>query len=141
MEYSLCSMQAGLLADCHTQLTLAGNSSVMVARCGELDDSMSYAKRNSSARDTINSDWVAVGSLAAKSVALNSGESGGYADNSIYLTNLILTNASLSSDRPSIAESLAAILMPSLVMAAQDSSFEISSVSLQHSRVMAKPNF
>lgn len=128
-------MQAGLLADCHTQLTVVGNSSVIVAHCGEPNDSMSYAKRNSSVMDTINPDWVAVGSLAAKSVALNAGESGGYADNPIYLTKLILTNASLSSDRPSIAESLAAILMPSLAMAARDSPFEISSVSVQHLRV------
>jgi len=132
MDYSLCSMQAGLLSECHTELTSAGNSSVMVAHCEDKNDSMSYAKRNTSATDTIKPDWVAVGSLAATSISLNSGETGGYADNSIYLTKLILTNESLPSNRPSISEGLAGMLMPSLIMAAQDSPFDMSSlVNLQ----------
>lgn len=133
MDYSLCAMQAGLLSDCHTELTVVGDSSVMVAHCAEINDSMSYAKRNTSMRDTLKSDWVAVGSLAATSVALNIGATGGFADNPIYLTKLILTSANLQPDRPSIAEGLASILMPSLVIAAQDSPFDISWVNLQSS--------
>jgi hypothetical protein len=128
MDYSLCSMQAGLLSECHTELTLAGNYSVMVAHCEDKNDSMSYAKRNTSATDTIKPDWIAVGSLAAASIALNSGETGTYAANAIYLTKLILTSASLPSNRPSISEGLAGMLMPSLIMAAQDSPFDMSSL-------------
>jgi hypothetical protein len=131
MEYTLCSMQAGLLANCHTELILAGDSSVMVARCAEINDSMSYAMRNTSATDAIKSDWVAVGSLAATSVAFNLGEIGNYGDNPTFLTKLILTSTTLPSDRPSIAESLASMLMPSLVMAAQDSPFDMSWVTSQ----------
>jgi hypothetical protein len=133
MEYSLCSMQAGLFSNCHSELTFAGNSSVMVAYCGDSNDSLSYAKLDTSARDTIEPDWVAVGSLATTSVALNSGETGGAADNPIFLTKLILTSVNLPSDHPSIAEGLASMLMPSLVMAAQDSPFNMSWVNLQSS--------
>jgi hypothetical protein len=124
-------MQAGLLADCHTELNVAGNSSVMIANCGEVNNSMSYAKLDDSAKDTIKSDWIAVGSLAATSVSLNSGETEGPADNAIFLTNLILRNATLLPQRPSIAEGLASFLMPSLVMAAQDSPFSMILVNSQ----------
>jgi hypothetical protein len=125
-------MQAGLLANCHTELTVAGNSSTMVANCDESSDNMSYAKRNTSARDTLKSDWVAVGSLAATSMGLNGGEMGGAGDNEDYLTRLMVTNASLPADRPTMAEGLAAAMMPALVIASQDSPFDISWVSLPH---------
>ncbi|QDS69120.1 hypothetical protein FKW77_010323 [Venturia effusa] len=125
-EYSLCSIQAGLLADCSTELIVAGNSSVMTAHCGDSSDRMAYAKRSISAKDTVMPGYVAVGTLAATSVGLNNGELGYDADNMNYLTKLILKTASLPSDRPSIAEGLAAFLLPSLIMAAQDSPFEIS---------------
>lgn len=128
-EYTLCSMQAGLLASCSTELNVAGNSSVMTARCDDSSDSMSYTKRDISARDTVRPGYVAIGSLAATSVGLNNGELGNPADNMNYLTKLILKNATLPPDRPSISEGLAAFLLPSLVMAAQDSPFDMSSVS------------
>ncbi|KAE9980742.1 hypothetical protein EG328_012087 [Venturia inaequalis] len=125
-EYTLCSIQAGLLVNCFTELSVAGNSSVMTAHCDDSSNSMAYSRRDSSAKDTVRPAFVAVGSLAATSVGLNNGELGNPADNMNYLTKLILKNATLRSDRPSIAEGLAAFLLPSLVMAAQDSPFDTS---------------
>jgi hypothetical protein len=138
-EYALCSMRAGLLSNCYTELSMIGKSSVMVAHCSEGNDGMSYVKGNTSAIDTIKPDWVAVGSLAATSVALNAGETEGYADNPIFLTKLILTSAALPPDQPSIAEGLASVLMPSLVISAQDSPFGMSWV-YNTSRVQSAAN-
>ncbi|TID23118.1 Protoheme IX farnesyltransferase [Venturia nashicola] len=126
-EYTLCSIQAGLLVNCSTKLSVAGNSSVLTAHCDDSSDSMSYAKRDASARDTVRPAYVAVGSLATTSVGLNNGELGNPADNMNYLTKLILKNATLPLERPSVAEGLAAFLLPSLVMAAQDSPLDMSS--------------
>jgi hypothetical protein len=128
-EYSLCSMQAGLLPHCHTELNLVGNSSVMIAHCNETNDEISYSKHDNSAVDTVSTSWVAVGSLAATSVAFNLGETLDYADNPQILTKLILSSPNLAPNEPSIAEGLAAMLMPSLVMAAQNSPFEMSWVN------------
>lgn len=101
----------------------------MTTRCGDSNDSMSYSKRNASAEDTVRPDYVAVGTLAAISVGLNNGELGGDADNMYYLTKLILADLTLPTGRPSIAEGLAAFLLPSLIMAAQDSPFDMSTAS------------
>ncbi|TLD35931.1 Protoheme IX farnesyltransferase [Venturia nashicola] len=132
-EYTLCSIQAGLLVNCSTKLSVAGNSRVLTAHCDDSSDSMSYAKRDASARDTVRPAYVAVGSLATTSVGLNNGELGNPADNMNYLTKLILKNATLPLERPSVAEGLAAFLLPSLVMAAQDSPLDMSSTSASSS--------
>jgi hypothetical protein len=121
-------MQSGLLPECSTKLISAGNSGVMIAHCGEINGSMSYTKRNNSAIVTIHPDCVAVRSLTATSVALKLGEDGSPADNLTILTKLILSSATLQSNWPSIVEGLASFMMPSLVMSAQGSSFEMFSV-------------
>ena len=127
-NYFVCSMQAGLLADCSTELAVAGNASVMTAHCADKNNKMSYHKRDTSKVDTISLDWVAVGSLAATSVGLNLGELDSTGDNPSFMSRLMLANASLQPDQPSLAEALGAILMPSLLLAAQDSPFSIPDV-------------
>ncbi|OCK94764.1 uncharacterized protein K441DRAFT_677298 [Cenococcum geophilum 1.58] len=124
-NYFVCSMQAGLLADCSTELAVAGNASVMTAHCADKNNKMSYHKRDTSKVDTISLDWVAVGSLAATSVGLNLGELDSTGDNPSFMSRLMLTNASLQPAQPSLAEALGAILMPSLLLAAQGSPFSI----------------
>ncbi|KAI5262790.1 hypothetical protein E4T47_09198 [Aureobasidium subglaciale] len=91
-----------------------------------LGNKMRYIDSNDKAitgKDTINKDWVYIGTEWANSLSLNAGINDGEASNARLLTELILTSPNLPRDRPSIAEALAVLASSTLLMSWQDAPF------------------
>jgi hypothetical protein len=109
-NYTLCSMQSYLNPNCSTQYNVSGTTGgVLVSHCEDPMDQYSYSRVNHSAGYDMSKDWATVASQWASALSLNDGVSNGNSSNARLLTQLVLTNDSLSPVAPSVGEALAVL--------------------------------
>ncbi|KAI5210979.1 hypothetical protein E4T38_01564 [Aureobasidium subglaciale] len=130
-NYALCSIKVFQTPLCSTEYNASMVGASLEAKCSsdatvDLANKMRYIDSNDKAitgKDTINKDWVYIGTEWANSLSLNAGINDGEASNARLLTELILTTPNLPRDRPSIAEALAVLASSTLLMSWQDAPF------------------
>lgn len=132
-NYGLCQLRVGLTAECSTVYNASSTGGQLTAICEDPADALKYSTSLPKesvlhGNDTLNPDWVNVGSEWVKSIALNDGTVTGNSSNARIWTQLFLSKNSvdwqgrpqLNNAAPSPAEALAVMSGSTLLQSAQD---------------------
>ncbi|GME47110.1 hypothetical protein GTA08_BOTSDO00445 [Neofusicoccum parvum] len=128
-RYSVCQLKASLTANCSTLYQAAQEGSSLSSRCDPEEDSMAYIHSDpgvASGSATVSLNWPWIGTEWANSLSLNAGISDGRASIARLLTQLIIKEPKLQTDRPSLAETLAVLAGSTLLMSTQDAQMDMS---------------
>ncbi|CAD0094253.1 unnamed protein product [Aureobasidium vineae] len=127
-EYALCSIQAFLTPFCFTSYTVSSDNASLRSNCSgpKTEDPHDMRYINSlinatSGNDTISHDWPYLLTSWSDSLSLNEGLYGSVSNNAQILTQLILQDAALSPNMPSMAEGIAVMAGSALLMASEAS--------------------
>lgn len=124
-NYTLCELRSWLSPRCSTRLHVSGGGSLLDVSCDGASDPDAY--QNSFLADTAwtppTSDFINMITPWMFALDLDGGLYNSNASNARVLSQLVLEKPSLDPLVPSIAEALAVLVSPMLILASQASSF------------------
>jgi hypothetical protein len=124
-NYTVCSLRSFLYPNCSTQLDVSGTSggSSLKSHCEDPDDKEAYALSVPNSPISLSRDWANYAITWALAVSLNDGAFNANSSTARLLSQLVLTESSLPSLQPSLAEALAVLVGNTLLVSTTQAAF------------------